>query len=311
MSDALQSRKARENLRESMLTRPSLGFGLGLRVDHYEAVLADRPAVDWFEVLTENYLVPGGKPLNYLTRIRARYPLALHGVSLSIGSTAPLDREYLRQVRDLARRIEPEWVSDHLCWTGVAGRNTHDLLPLPYTEAALAHVVERVRTVQDILGRRILLENVSSYVSFRDSTLTEWEFLGEIARRADCLILLDVNNIYVSALNHEFEPLEYLNAVPPERVQQIHLAGHENHGDYLVDTHDHPVAGPVWELYAAAIRRCGPVSTMIERDDHIPPLGELCEELSQARAVAQRALEGEARGADGARPMRPAPVAAP
>ncbi len=294
-----------------MLTRPSLGFGLGLRVDHYEAVLADRPAVDWFEVLTENYLVPGGKPLNYLTRIRERYPLAMHGVSLSIGSTAPLDREYLRQVKDLARRIEPEWVSDHLCWTGVAGRNTHDLLPLPYTEAALAHVVERVRTVQDILGRRILLENVSSYVSFRDSTLTEWQFLGEIARRADCLILLDVNNIYVSALNHEFEPLEYLNAVPPERVQQIHLAGHENHGDYLVDTHDHPVCGPVWELYAAAIGRCGPVSTMIERDDHIPPLAELCEELSQARAVARRALEDGTRGADAARPVRPAPVAAP
>jgi uncharacterized protein len=273
-----------------MLTRPSLGFGLGLRVDHYEAVLSDRPRVDWFEVLTENYLVPGGKPLNYLMRFRERYPLAMHGVSLSIGSTAPLDHEYLRQVKALAARIEPEWISDHLCWTGVAGRNTHDLLPLPYTEEALAHVVARVRTVQEVLERRILLENVSSYVSFRDSPLSEWQFLAEIAARADCLILLDVNNIYVSAVNHEFDPLEYLEAIPPERVQQIHLAGHENHGDYLVDTHDHPVPDPVWELYASAIRRCGAVSTMIERDDRIPPLAELCAELDQARVLAARAL---------------------
>lgn len=275
-----------------MLTRPHLGFGLGLRVEHYEAVLTDRPAVDWFEVLTENYLVPGGKPLHYLTRIRERYPLVMHGVSLSIGSTQPLDYEYLRQVKALAARIRPEWLSDHLCWTGVAGRNTHDLLPLPYTEEALEHVAARVRAVQDFLEQRILLENVSSYVSFRDSPLTEWEFLARIAARADCLILLDVNNIYVSAVNHEFDPLEYLNAIPPERVQQIHLAGHEDHGSYLVDTHDHPVRDEVWELYAAALRRCGAVSTMIERDDHIPPLGELCAELDQARALAARVLQG-------------------
>jgi uncharacterized protein (UPF0276 family) len=273
-----------------MLTRPTLGFGLGLRVDHYEAILSDRPRVDWLEVLTENYLVPGGKPLNYLMRFRERFPVVMHGVSLSIGSTAPLDHEYLRQVKALAARVEPEWISDHLCWTGVAGRNTHDLLPLPYTEEALAHVVARVRTVQEVLERRILLENVSSYVGFRDSPLTEWQFLAEIAARADCLILLDVNNIYVSAVNHEFDPLEYLAGVPPERVQQIHLAGHENHGDYLVDTHDHPVPDPVWELYASAIRRCGAVSTMIERDDRIPPLAELCAELDQARALAARAL---------------------
>lgn len=297
-----------------MLTRPSLGFGLGLRVDHYEAVLADRPPVDWFEVLTENYLVPGGKPLDYLMRIRERYPLAMHGVSLSIGSTAPLDREYLRQVKALARRVEPEWVSDHLCWTGVAGRNTHDLLPLPYTREAVDHVVARVRTVQDVLERRILLENVSSYVSFRDAPLTEWQFLAEIAERADCLILLDVNNIYVSSVNHEFDPLEYLNAIPPARVQQIHLAGHEDHGDYLVDTHDHPVRGAVWELYASAVRRCGAVSTMIERDDRIPPLAELTAELEEARTVARRAL---AQGAGGerapppARPAMPPPIGAP
>jgi uncharacterized protein len=284
-----------------MLTRPSLGFGLGLRVDHYEAVLADRPPVDWFEVLTENYLVPGGKPLDYLMRIRERYPLVMHGVSLSIGSTAPLNHEYLRQVKALAARVEPEWVSDHLCWTGVAGRNTHDLLPLPYTREAVDHVVARVRTVQDVLERRILLENVSSYVGFRDSPLTEWQFLAEIAERADCLILLDVNNIYVSAVNHEFDPLAYLDGVPPARVQQIHLAGHEDHGDYLVDTHDHPVRNQVWELYASAVRRFGPVSTMIERDDHIPPLAELCAELDEARAVARRALTPEQPAAPSAR----------
>jgi uncharacterized protein len=270
--------------------RPSLGFGLGLRVDHYEAILADNPPVDWFEALTENYLVPGGKPLDYLMRIRERYPVVMHGVSMSIGSTQPLDRDYLAQVKALAARLEPQWISDHLCWTGVAGRNMHDLLPLPYTEEALANVVERVRTAQDILGRRILLENVSSYVTYRDSQVTEWEFLREIAERADCLILLDVNNIHVSSVNHEFDPLDYLNAIPVDRVQQIHLAGHEDHGDYLIDTHDHPVPEPVWELYSAAVRRFGSVSTMIERDANIPPLEELCSELDAARQLAERTL---------------------
>jgi uncharacterized protein len=290
-----------------VLTYPALGFGLGLRVDHYDAILAGHPPVDWFEVLTENYLVPGGKPLSYLMRIRERYPLAMHGVSLSIGSSAPLDMAYLRQVRSLARRVAPEWISDHLCWTGVAGRNTHDLLPLPYTEEALEHIVARVRTVQDFLERRILLENVSSYVAFRDSRLSEWQFLAEVATRADCLILLDVNNIYVSAVNHEFDALAYLDGIPAARVQQIHLAGHENHGDYLVDTHDHPVPDPVWELYEEAVRRFGAVSTMIERDDHIPPLEELCTELDQARALCARTLAG--RGAP--RAVSAAPVHAP
>ncbi len=280
-----------------MLTRPSLGFGLGLRVDHYEAILGGAPPVDWFEALTENYLVPGGKPLAYLQRLRERYPIALHGVSLSIGSTAPLNAEYLRQLRALADRIEPVWVSDHLCWTGTGGRNTHDLLPLPYTEEALGHVVRRVQAVQEALGRRILLENVSSYVAFRDSELTEWEFLAELARRADCLILLDVNNIYVSSVNHGFDPLTYLAGIPLERVQQIHLAGHENHGDYLIDTHDHPVPDPVWALYAETLRRSGPVTTMIERDANIPPLGELCAELDAARALSARTLASAPRQA--------------
>ena len=289
-----------------MLTSPTLGFGLGLRVDHYEAILADRPPVDWFEVLTENYLVPGGKPLDYLMRFRERYPLVMHGVSLSIGSTAPLDLDYLRQVKALAQRIEPSWISDHLCWTGVAGRNMHDLLPLPYTEEALAHVVARIRQVQDVLGRRILMENVSSYVGFGQSQLTEWDFLREVAVRADCLILLDVNNIYVSSVNHEFDALTYLAAMPAERVQQIHLAGHENHGDYLIDTHDHPVPDPVWELYAAALRHCGPVATMIERDDNIPPLAELVAELEQARALSTQVLAATQRAGTvkAARPQR-------
>lgn len=240
------------------LLRPTLGFGLGLRPEHYETVLAERPAVDWFEVLTENYLVPGGKPLHYLTRIRELYPLVMHGVSLSIGSCAPLDMNYLRQVKALAARIEPEWISDHLCWTGTDGANLHDLLPLPYTEEALRHVVERVRRVQDFLGRRLLLENVSSYVSFRDSELTEWDFLRAVAEGADCLILLDINNIYVSSVNHEFDAHAYLAAIPTERVQQIHLAGHQDHDRYLVDTHGHPVPDPVWDLYRAAVRRFGP-----------------------------------------------------
>jgi uncharacterized protein (UPF0276 family) len=276
-----------------MLTRPTLGFGLGLRVDHYETILNERPAVDWFEALTENYLVPGGKPLYHLMRIREHYPMVMHGVSMSIGSTQPLDRTYLAEVKALAQRIEPAWISDHLCWTGVAGKNLHDLMPLPYTDEALKHVAQRVRTVQDILGRRILLENVSSYVTFRDSRVSEWDFLRAVAEEADCLILLDVNNIYVSSINHEFDPREYLAAIPVERVQQIHLAGHQNHGDYLIDSHDHPVPDPVWALYADAVRRFGRVSTMIERDANIPPLAELQDELLAARRTADAALSDD------------------
>lgn len=266
--------------------RPYLGFGLGLRVDHYETILNSEPAVDWFEILSENYLVPGGKPLHYLDRIRERFPLVMHGVSLSVGSTDPLDRDYLKQLKALATRVRPAWISDHLCWTGVHSKNMHDLLPLPYTEEAIDHVAARVREVQDVLGRQILLENVSSYVSYAQSQLSEWEFLSAVCERADCLILLDINNIYVSSVNHEFDPLVYLAGVPGERVRQFHLAGHEDHGHYIIDTHDHPVPDPVWGLYAEALRRFGPVSTMIERDDNIPPLDELLTELEQARRIA-------------------------
>lgn len=270
-----------------MPKRPFLGFGLGLRKEHYEAILADKPAVDWFEVLTENYLVDGGKPLYYLDRIRADYPVVMHGVSLSIGSSDPLDWGYLKQLKALIERIEPVWVSDHLCWTGVGGYNLHDLLPLPYTEEALRYVVERVLQVQEFLGQRILLENVSSYLSYRCSQLTEWEFLREVADRADCLILFDLNNVYVSSRNHCFDPLAYLAAIPPERVFQFHLAGHTDLGDLIIDTHDHPIRDEVWELFVAAARRFGPVSTMIERDDAIPPLPELLAELEKARCLAK------------------------
>ncbi|HEX6102716.1 MAG TPA: DUF692 domain-containing protein [Alphaproteobacteria bacterium] len=269
-----------------------LGFGLGLRPVHYPEILEGDPRVDWFEAISENYMVPGGRPLQLLMRVRERWPVVLHGVSLSIGSTDPLDEDYLRRLKALADRVEPAWISDHLCWTGVGGVNLHDLLPLPYTEEALDHVVGRVLRVQERLGRRILLENVSSYVTFAQSAVPEWEFLAEVARRADCLLLLDVNNVYVSAFNHEFDPLAYLDAIPGERVRQIHLAGHENNGTHIIDTHDHPVIDPVWSLYAEAIRRFGPVTTMIERDDRIPPLTELESELDRARAVASQALQG-------------------
>ncbi len=270
------------------------GFGLGLRPPHYEAILADRPAVDWFEVLSENYLVDGGKPLHFLDRIRADYPVVLHGVSLSIGSSSPLDFGYLERLKTLAARVEPLWISDHLCWTGIAGRHLHDLMPLPYTREAISHVAERVGRVQDFLGRQILLENVSSYLTYRDSEISEWEFLTAVSEAADCLILLDVNNIYVSSQNHGFDPLAYLDAMPPERVQQIHLAGHTHNDALLIDTHDQPVPDPVWSLYGEALRRVGPVATMIERDDNIPPLHELVAELGLARDWARRSLEAAA-----------------
>jgi len=273
---------------------PELGFGLGLRTDHYEAILEQSPRVDWFEALSENYMVGGGKPLRWLERIRERYPVVLHGVSLSIGSTAPLDRAHLIQLKALAERIQPAWISDHLCWTGIAGRNLHDLMPLPHTEEAVQHIAARVREVQDFLGRRILLENVSSYVDFAHSALPEWEFLKAVAEAADCLILLDVNNIYVNSQNHGFDPLTYLRAVPARRVQQIHLAGHSRSGELLIDTHDHPVPEPVWALYAEAVRRFGAVATMVERDDDIPPLAELVLELDRARAIAADSLAAAA-----------------
>ncbi len=271
-------------------TAGTLGFGLGLRHQHYQEIIDAPGKVDWFEALSENYMVAGGRPLFWLDRLRRDHPMVLHGVSLSIGAVDPLDVEYLHALKTLAQRVEPCWISDHLCFTGHAGVNLHDLLPLPYTEEALAHVVQRVERVQDMLGRRILLENVSSYVQYAESQLSEWDFLAAVAERADCDILLDVNNIHVSAFNHEFDPRAYLAAIPAARVRQIHLAGHLHCGTHIIDTHDHPIIDDVWSLYADAIRRFGMIPTMIERDDDIPPYADLLAELDQARAVAAQAL---------------------
>jgi len=277
-------------MKQIKLKRPNLGFGLGLRTDHYETILSEKPAVDWFEVLTENYLVPGGKPHYFLEKIRENYPMVMHGVSMSIGSMDPIDKIYIEQVKALAHKIKPHWISDHLCWTGVQGKNIHDLLPLPYTEEAINHIVNRIQQVQDLLGQQILIENVSSYLTYHQSEMTEWFFLKEISERADCFILLDVNNIYVSAINHEFNPLDYIHAMPKDRVYQIHLAGHSNMGNYIIDTHDHDIVDPVWKLYEDTLRHCGSVSTMIERDDNIPPLENLINELNHARKLAQSIL---------------------
>jgi uncharacterized protein len=262
------------------------GFGLGLRPQHYAEVLHSRQPLDWLEVITENYLVPGGKPLYFLDRIRELYPLVMHGVSLSIGSTAPLDFEYLAQVKSLAGRVRPGWISDHLCWTGVGQTNLHDLMPLPYTSEALRHVAARIGQVQDFLGQRIVVENVSSYVTYRSSEMTEWEFIAALAAEADCDLLLDVNNVYVSSINHGFDAQVFLDAIPRARVRQIHLAGHSNRGEFLIDTHDTPVAQPVWELYRHAARRFGQIPTMIERDGDIPALAQLLAELELARQFA-------------------------
>jgi hypothetical protein len=230
-------------------------------------------------------MVAGGRAIEVLEGVRANYPIAMHGVSMSIGSTDPLNRTYLRQLRDLARRFEPAWISDHLCWTGVGGRNLHDLLPLPYTEEALRHVAARIREVQDVLERPILIENVSSYMAFADSTMSEWEFISAIADEADCGILLDINNIFVSAFNHRFDPNDYVDAVPAERVVQYHLAGHSDHGTHLLDTHDHPIRDEVWALYERAARRFGAVSAIVEWDDNIPEFAELARSADRARSI--------------------------
>ncbi|MGD9502129.1 MAG: DUF692 domain-containing protein [Methyloceanibacter sp.] len=272
---------------------PYLGFGLGLRPKHYKEILDGNPAIDWFEIISENYMIEGGQPLRLLDQIVERYPVVMHGVSMSIASTAPIDFEYLSGLKKLAERVKPKWISDHLCWTGVHGVNLHDLLPIPYTEEALNHVVDRVGQVQDFLGRRLTLENVSSYVTFGQSEMTEWEFVSELAKRADCWLLFDVNNVYVSAFNHGFSADDFLNGVPRDRVVQFHVAGHSHEETHIIDTHDHPVCDEVWDFYGKSVANFGPVSTMIERDDNIPPLAELVAELDHARAIARAVLGGK------------------
>jgi uncharacterized protein (UPF0276 family) len=280
--------------------RPALltmdGHGIGLRTRHFPRVLDGTARADWFEAISENFMIRGGRPLAVLERVRADAPIVLHGVSLSIGSTDALNEDYLTELRALAERFQPAWISDHLCWGSHAGCYAHDLLPLPYTEEALAHVAGRIARVQERLGRRILIENVSSYLAFSHSTMTEWEFLGAVAERADCGILLDVNNVYVSGVNHGFSPEAYVDAIPASRVAQVHLAGHSDHGTHLLDTHDAPVVPAVWQLYRRAVARFGRVSTLVEWDDRVPELEEVLAEAERARAVEAETVAGRTDG---------------
>jgi uncharacterized protein (UPF0276 family) len=269
---------------------PFEGFGLGMRPPHYARYLTGEAPVDFVEIISENFMVRGGRPLAVLDQVREHYPVAMHGVSLSIGSAGGPNIHYLARLKALADRVRPLWVSDHLCWTGIDGLNTHDLLPIPLTEEALGRVCANIRDVQDMLERPLLLENASTYLTFADDGLTEWDFLAEMCDATGCHLLLDVNNIHVSATNHGFDPLAYIQAIPADRVRQMHLAGHTPGRDgLLIDTHDQPVPDPVWALYDAACQRFGPRATMIERDDHIPPLDDLLAELESARVVAGRA----------------------
>jgi uncharacterized protein (UPF0276 family) len=277
-----------------------LGIGVGLRTVHFDHILSRRPAVDWFEVLSENFMDTRGRPLWVLDQVAERYPIALHGVSMSIGGTDPLDREYLRKLKGLAARTRAHWVSDHLCWTGVAGRNVHDLLPMPYTEEALRHTTERVRQVSEVLERPLVLENPSSYVEFAASSMPEWEFLTRLGEEADCGLLLDVNNVYVSSFNHGFDPRVYIDSIPAGRVVQYHVAGHTNKGTHILDSHsDHAVA-EVWELFRRSCRRTGNVSTLYEWDEDIPDFEVLHAEALKARAYRDETAEEPVRVARGA-----------
>lgn len=266
---------------------PDLGVGVGFRVPHYGVVLNDRPRMDWFEVIAENFMLDGGPPLDNLSRLQAAYPVVPHGVSMSLGDA--VDEDHERRLLALLARLNPPWFSDHACWTGHAGVNTHDLLPLPHTEAVLRHVVDRIKRAQDRSGRLFAVENVSSYLSYRASTMPEAEFLAELCERADCALLLDVNNVFVSSVNHGFAPEDYLGALPLDRVVQVHLAGHSVREGFRLDTHDHPVCDEVWALYAAVIRETGPVSTLIEWDDQIPSFERLQAEADAARLARDQA----------------------
>lgn len=283
---------------EPRLGYPHLGLGVGLRTKHYQHILRNTPAVDWFEIISENYMDSQGRPRYVLEQIAERYPIVMHGVSLSIGSTDPLNQDYLRKLKNLAALVAARWVSDHLCWTGVAGRNAHDLLPVPLNEQTLRHVVQRIRIVQDVLERPLVLENPSSYVTFASSTMPEWEFLSRMAEDTGCGLLLDVNNVYVSSINHDFDPLEYLAGVPHDRVVQIHLAGHTNLGTHCIDTHDGPVINPVWELYRRAHQLTGGVSTLLEWDASIPEFPVVHAEVLKARQfIHAEAAADETRAA--------------
>lgn len=267
---------------------PKLGYGLGFRPTHFSYIKENQPDVDWFEIITENYMDTGGKPRRVLGELKERYPIVMHGVSLSIGTVDPLNSEYLDKLKKLEQHVQPKWISDHLCWTGIAHKNTHDLLPVPYTEEALKHIIERIKQVQDYLGRRIVLENPSTYLEFAASSMNEWEFIARMVEGSGCGLLLDVNNIYVSCYNHRWDPKTYIDAMPLDDVAQIHLAGHSNMGTHIIDTHDDHVIDEVWTLYAYAINKVGPISTMVEWDDNIPEFPVMMEELGKARHWAKQ-----------------------
>jgi uncharacterized protein (UPF0276 family) len=273
-------------------THPFLGYGLGLRSAYYQQILEQSPDVDWFEVVSENFMVQGGKALYYLDAIAERYPLVMHGVSLSIGGPHALDPDYLQQLRKLADRVQPAWISDHLCWSRGNAHQLHDLLPLPYTEESLEYIAGRVAQVQDVLQRPLVLENVSSYVRAASDDFSEWEFLAALSHASGCELLLDVNNVYVSSRNHGFDAWTFIQSLPADKVRQLHLAGHSDYGDYVIDTHDHPVSDPVWALYQRTLEHFGPVATLLERDDHFPPFEELLDELQKARELGEKVLAG-------------------
>src|ERR1700744_4367546 len=274
------------------------GVGIGLRIPHYQHIFEKKPVVDWFEIISENYMVDGGRPLQVLDQILDRYRVVQHGVSMYFGSAQPLSREHLKRLKALVRRTRTPWLSDHLCWGSVDGRYTHDLLPMPYTFAAARRTAEKIRQVRDYLEVPICVENVSSYAEYPVSEMTEWEFLSEVTERADCGILLDVNNIYVSSRNHEFDPYDYLNGIPAERVGQMHVAGHTKFEKYILDTHDHPVLDPVWKLYAHATKLCGVTATLLEWDDKIPSFGEVHDEALKANAFIAEAKADQRVGDD-------------
>jgi len=270
------------------------GVGIGLRIPHYDHILTEKPVVDWFEIISENYMIDAGRPLHVLDRILEQYRVVQHGVSMYFGSAQPADREHLNRLKTLVKRTGTPWLSDHLCWGSVDGTYSHDLLPLPYTWEAVEKTAARIREVQEFLEIPVAVENVSSYAEFTDSQMTEWEFLQEVVERADCGILLDVNNIYVSSVNHEFDPMDYVNAIPAERVAQIHIAGHSRYEKYILDTHDHPVVEPVWQLYARAIELCGPTPTLLEWDDRIPSFDEVHSEAKKAQLYLDASMSLQA-----------------
>ncbi|RVU84321.1 DUF692 domain-containing protein [Leucothrix sargassi] len=267
------------------------GCGIGLRFSHIEQILKDLPPVPWLEVLSDNYLVEGSVQQDYLFEVAEHYPVTMHGVGLSLGSVDPLNQDYLHRLKTLADKVKPAWISDHLCWSAVHGMHTHDLMPLPYNQSTINHVSERIKQVQDFLGHELIIENVSSYLQYTMSEMPEWEFFSEVAESADCGMLLDINNIYVSGHNHDFDPETYLNAVPASRVRQMHLAGFEDRGTHLLDTHGHPVPEVVWELYDKALQKFGAVPTLIEWDNNIPSLEVLLAEAEKASNMLKLAVE--------------------